>query len=111
MLTVCAQIHVHTHAYAYAHTSTYTYANAYARAHILCNCALCKRPTQSVSFGPFRRNKKDIVCVTPPSQSGSGPASIKLHIDKAEVTSTETRYLYTDDPTITNIEPNWSIVK
>ncbi|XP_061112852.1 plexin A3 [Conger conger] len=57
-----------------------------------------------------RRNKRDIVCVTPPSQAGSGPSPIRLQIDKAEVTSVETRYLYTDDPTITNIEPNWSIM-
>ncbi|KAG9332705.1 hypothetical protein JZ751_014804 [Albula glossodonta] len=57
-----------------------------------------------------RRNMREIVCVTPPSQSGSGPSPIKLFIDKAEVTSAETRYLYTEDPTITNVEPNWSIV-
>ncbi|KAG5838863.1 hypothetical protein ANANG_G00228160 [Anguilla anguilla] len=60
--------------------------------------------------GQLRRNKRDIVCVTPPSQSGSGPSPIRLRIDKAEVTSADTRYLYTDDPTIANIEPNWSIM-
>ncbi|KAJ8395075.1 hypothetical protein AAFF_G00035310 [Aldrovandia affinis] len=57
-----------------------------------------------------RRSMQNIVCVTPASQSGSGPAPIRLLIDKAEVTSAETRYLYADDPTIANIEPNWSIV-
>ena len=59
----------------------------------------------------LRRTNREIVCVTPASQSGSGPASIRLLIDKAEVTSTEIRYIYTEDPTILSIEPNWSIVK
>uniref|UniRef100_A0A8C7PFT2 Plexin A3 n=1 Tax=Oncorhynchus mykiss TaxID=8022 RepID=A0A8C7PFT2_ONCMY len=57
-----------------------------------------------------KRTKRDIVCVTPSSLSGSGPASIKLLIDKAEVTSSDTRYIYTEDPTISSIEPSWSIV-
>uniref|UniRef100_A0A674E9T3 Plexin A3 n=1 Tax=Salmo trutta TaxID=8032 RepID=A0A674E9T3_SALTR len=57
-----------------------------------------------------KRTKRDIVCVTPSSLSGSGPASIKLFIDKAEVTSSDTRYIYTEDPTISSIEPSWSIV-
>ncbi|XP_046895788.1 plexin A3 [Hypomesus transpacificus] len=57
-----------------------------------------------------KRTNREIVCVTPASQSGSGPASIRLLIDKAEVTSTEIRYIYTEDPTILSIEPNWSIV-
>ncbi|CDQ99181.1 unnamed protein product [Oncorhynchus mykiss] len=58
-----------------------------------------------------KRTNRDIVCVTPSSLSGSGPASIKLLIDKAEVTSSDTRYIYTEDPTISSIEPSWSIVK
>uniref|UniRef100_A0A8C7DPH5 Plexin A3 n=1 Tax=Oncorhynchus kisutch TaxID=8019 RepID=A0A8C7DPH5_ONCKI len=57
-----------------------------------------------------KRTKRDIVCVTPSSLSGSGPASLKLLIDKAEVTSSDTRYIYTEDPTISSIEPSWSIV-
>uniref|UniRef100_A0A8C5D0I5 Plexin A3 n=1 Tax=Gadus morhua TaxID=8049 RepID=A0A8C5D0I5_GADMO len=57
----------------------------------------------------LRRTSRDIVCITPASQSGSGPAPIRLMIDRAEVTS-ETRFLYSDDPTISSIEPNWSIL-
>lgn len=53
---------------------------------------------------------REIVCVTPPSASGSGASSVKLFIDKAEVTS-ETRYIYTEDPTVSSVEPNWSIIK
>lgn len=53
---------------------------------------------------------REIVCVTPPSASGSGASSIKLFVDKAEVVG-ETRYIYTEDPTISNVEPNWSIIK
>lgn len=58
-----------------------------------------------------RRTNREIICITPASVSGSGPASIRLMIDKAEVTSSETKYVYTEDPTITSIEPNWTILK
>uniref|UniRef100_A0A8C1Z9T3 Plexin A3 n=1 Tax=Cyprinus carpio TaxID=7962 RepID=A0A8C1Z9T3_CYPCA len=57
----------------------------------------------------FVRTVREIVCVTPPSASGSGASSVKLFIDKAEVTS-DTRYIYTEDPTISSVEPNWSII-
>uniref|UniRef100_A0AAY4DJU3 Sema domain-containing protein n=1 Tax=Denticeps clupeoides TaxID=299321 RepID=A0AAY4DJU3_9TELE len=53
---------------------------------------------------------REIVCVTPPSVSGSVPSAIKLFIDKAEIVSPDTRYIYTEDPTVSTIEPNWSIV-
>lgn len=59
----------------------------------------------------FRRTNREIICITPASSSGSGPASIRLMIDKAEVTSSETKYVYTEDPTIISIEPNWTILK
>lgn len=52
----------------------------------------------------------EIVCVTPASTLGSGPSSIKLFIDKAEISS-DLRYTYTEDPSILSIEPNWSIIK
>ncbi|KAG7280865.1 hypothetical protein CRUP_010847, partial [Coryphaenoides rupestris] len=35
----------------------------------------------------IRRTSRDIVCITPASQPGSGPAPIRLMIDRAEVTS------------------------
>ncbi|TMS16024.1 hypothetical protein E3U43_013317 [Larimichthys crocea] len=57
-----------------------------------------------------KRTNREIICITPASLSGSGPASIRLMIDRAEVTSSETKYVYTEDPTITNIEPNWTIL-
>ncbi|KAM3872282.1 LOW QUALITY PROTEIN: plexin A3 [Diretmus argenteus] len=57
-----------------------------------------------------KRTNRDIVCITPASLSGSGPAPIRLMIDRAEVTSSETKYIYTEDPTVTNIEPNWTIL-
>ena len=62
---------------------------------------------------PFscRRTNREIICITPASSSGSGSASIRLLIDKAEVTSPETRYVYTEDPTVVSIEPNWTILK
>ncbi|XP_016127150.1 plexin A3 [Sinocyclocheilus grahami] len=56
-----------------------------------------------------RRTVREIVCMTPPSASGSGASSVKLFIDKAEVTS-DTRYIYTEDPTVSSVEPNWSII-
>lgn len=58
-----------------------------------------------------RRTNREIICITPASLSGSGPAPVRLMIDRAEVTNSETRYIYTEDPTITSIEPNWTILK
>uniref|UniRef100_A0A3B5AQ86 Plexin A3 n=1 Tax=Stegastes partitus TaxID=144197 RepID=A0A3B5AQ86_9TELE len=57
-----------------------------------------------------KRTNREIVCITPASLTGSGPAPIRLMIDRAEVTSSETKYIYTEDPTITSIEPNWTIL-
>nr|XP_046252530.1 plexin A3 isoform X2 [Scatophagus argus] len=57
-----------------------------------------------------KRTNREIICITPASLSGSGPAPIRLMIDKAEVTSSEIKYIYTEDPTITSIEPNWTIL-
>ena len=66
---------------------------------------------QSSSFLSPRRTNREIICITPASLSGSGPAPIRLMIDRAEVTSSETKYVYTEDPTISSIEPNWTILK
>uniref|UniRef100_A0A8C1I478 Plexin A3 n=1 Tax=Cyprinus carpio carpio TaxID=630221 RepID=A0A8C1I478_CYPCA len=60
-------------------------------------------------FISYWRTVREIVCVTPPSASGSGTSSVKLLIDKAEVTSA-THYIYSEDPTISSVEPNWSII-
>ncbi|KAB5567206.1 hypothetical protein PHYPO_G00230120 [Pangasianodon hypophthalmus] len=56
-----------------------------------------------------RRTMHEIVCVTPASALGSGASSIKLFIDKAEISS-DLRYIYTEDPSILSIDPNWSII-
>ncbi|KAK2841359.1 hypothetical protein Q7C36_012938 [Tachysurus vachellii] len=56
-----------------------------------------------------RRTMHEIVCVTPASAQGPGASSIKLFIDKAEISS-DLRYIYTEDPSILSIEPNWSII-
>lgn len=58
-----------------------------------------------------RRTMHEIVCITPPAPTPGGHASIKLFIDKAEITNPDVRYSYSEDPTIATIEPNWSIVK
>uniref|UniRef100_A0A7N8WZ62 Plexin A3 n=1 Tax=Mastacembelus armatus TaxID=205130 RepID=A0A7N8WZ62_9TELE len=57
-----------------------------------------------------KRSNREIICITPASLSGSGPAPIRLMIDRAEVMSSETKYIYTEDPTISSIEPNWTIL-
>lgn len=59
----------------------------------------------------LRRSNREIICITPASLSGTGPTAIRLMIDRAEVTSFDTKYIYTEDPTITSIEPNWTILK
>ncbi|XP_062855302.1 plexin A3 [Trichomycterus rosablanca] len=56
-----------------------------------------------------RRTMQEIVCMTPASAQGTGASSIKLFIDRAEINS-DLRYMYTEDPTISSIEPSWSIV-
>lgn len=58
-----------------------------------------------------RRTNREIVCITPASVVGTGSAPIRLMIDRAEVTSSEVKYTYTEDPTITSVEPNWTILK
>ncbi|KAF3861043.1 hypothetical protein F7725_001298 [Dissostichus mawsoni] len=57
-----------------------------------------------------KRTNREIICITPASLLGSGPAPIRLMIDRAEVTSSEIKYVYTEDPTVSGIEPNWSIL-
>ncbi|XP_056278148.1 plexin A3 isoform X3 [Pseudoliparis swirei] len=57
-----------------------------------------------------KRTNREIICITPASPSGPGPASISLMIDKAEVTNSEVRYVFTEDPTVSGIEPSWTIL-
>ncbi|XP_058873462.1 plexin A3 isoform X2 [Acipenser ruthenus] len=57
----------------------------------------------------IRRSGQYVVCVAPASSSGPGPTAVKLFIDKAEVTNSEVAYHYSEDPTVSKIEPDWSI--
>ncbi|KAK1801071.1 hypothetical protein P4O66_022778 [Electrophorus voltai] len=57
----------------------------------------------------IKRTLREIVCVTPASVTGAGASSIKLFIDKAEISS-DLRYVYTEDPTINSMEPGWTII-
>ncbi|XP_058873044.1 LOW QUALITY PROTEIN: plexin A3-like [Acipenser ruthenus] len=57
----------------------------------------------------IRRSGQYVVCVAPASSSGPGPAAVRLLIDKAEVTNSEVVYHYSEDPTVSSVEPAWSI--
>lgn len=43
--------------------------------------------------------------------TGTGSAPVHLMIDRAEVTNSDISYTYTEDPTVTGIDPNWTILK
>lgn len=64
-----------------------------------------------LTLASCRRTYRDVVCITPASMQGTVSAPVHLMIDKAEVTNTEINYTYTEDPTITGIEPSWTILK
>ena len=64
-----------------------------------------------ITYFSTRRTYREIVCITPTSTSGTGSAPIRLMIDRAEVKNSEVSYKYTEDPTITSIDPNWTILK
>lgn len=59
---------------------------------------------------PFRRNAREIVCVTPAGQI-PGSASVLVDIDDAELRNPEVKFNYTEDPTVLRIEPDWSIAR
>ncbi|XP_072482928.1 plexin-A3 [Notamacropus eugenii] len=60
-----------------------------------------------------RRSAKEILCISPSSGLGSGlgpgQAAITVRIDRANISSPAVLYTYTQDPTITLLEPAWSI--
>ncbi|XP_078393533.1 plexin-A1-like, partial [Cetorhinus maximus] len=56
-----------------------------------------------------RRTSGEIVCVTSASTKGIGPASIRVHINQARLLNPNVKYNYTEDPTISRIEPEWTI--
>uniref|UniRef100_A0A8C7ZD25 Plexin-A1 n=1 Tax=Oryzias sinensis TaxID=183150 RepID=A0A8C7ZD25_9TELE len=66
----------------------------------------------SVSIGlqscHFKRNAREMVCVSPAGMAAGG-ASVLVDIDDAELRNPEVKFIYTEDPTILRIEPDWSI--
>ncbi|KAG8513828.1 Plexin-A3 [Galemys pyrenaicus] len=57
-----------------------------------------------------RRDAKAIVCISPFSTLGPSQAAITLAIDRANISSPGVLYTYTQDPTVTRLEPAWSII-
>ncbi|XP_063063835.1 plexin-A1-like [Engraulis encrasicolus] len=57
-----------------------------------------------------KRTPKEIVCMTPAGLA-AGSVPVTVDIDAAELRNPEVRFNYTEDPTITRIEPDWSIAR
>ncbi|XP_029417713.1 plexin-A3 isoform X2 [Nannospalax galili] len=57
-----------------------------------------------------RRDAEAIVCISPVSTLGPSQAPITLAIDHANISSPGVIYTYTQDPTVTHLEPTWSII-
>uniref|UniRef100_G3TZM2 Plexin-A3 n=1 Tax=Loxodonta africana TaxID=9785 RepID=G3TZM2_LOXAF len=57
-----------------------------------------------------RRDAESIVCISPVSTLGPSQALITLVIDRANISSPGVVYTYTQDPTVTRLEPTWSII-
>lgn len=51
------------------------------------------------------------MCISPLSTLGPSQAPIILAIDNANISSSGVIYTYTQDPTVTHLEPTWSIIK
>lgn len=51
-----------------------------------------------------------MVCVSPAGMA-AGAASVLVDIDDAELRNPEVKFIYTEDPTILRIEPDWSIAR
>ncbi|XP_043357276.1 plexin-A3 isoform X4 [Dermochelys coriacea] len=68
----------------------------------------------------LRRGPEEIVCLTPPSTLGPGPAPLGVRIDRASLASPgppsgttshpSLIFHYAPDPAVTHVEPQWSIV-
>ncbi|XP_053576814.1 plexin-A1 isoform X2 [Bombina bombina] len=54
------------------------------------------------------RSAREIRCKTPQGQN-PGRAEIQIHINRATLLNQEVKYNYTEDPTVSKIEPEWSI--
>ncbi|XP_067832342.1 plexin A3-like, partial [Heptranchias perlo] len=58
----------------------------------------------------IRRILREIVCITSASLSGPGTSFITVNIDRAEISNIAQSYVYVEDPTVTRVEPDWTIV-
>lgn len=58
----------------------------------------------------FRRGGQWLTCRTHASLNGYGNVSVSVNIDKAHLQK-DLRFEYVEDPTITKIEPEWSIYR
>ncbi|XP_063806547.1 plexin-A3 [Pseudophryne corroboree] len=56
-----------------------------------------------------KRNVHEIICISPDSSQGPSSADITVRIDKASVRNPAVRYIYTEDPSVSRLEPAWSI--
>ncbi|KAM8933351.1 plexin-A3 [Pelodytes ibericus] len=56
-----------------------------------------------------RRNLQEMVCISPASARGPSAATFTVQIDEASVWNSNVTYLYTEDPSISRLEPTWSI--
>ncbi|KAL7988219.1 hypothetical protein Chor_007138, partial [Crotalus horridus] len=69
--------------------------------------------TVAIRGAPCRligRSAGEIVCLSPPSASGPGPANLSLRIDRANISTNGTVFFrYSPDPVVTAVEPAWSI--
>ncbi|XP_043934298.1 plexin-A1-like [Protopterus annectens] len=55
-----------------------------------------------------RRSQRDIVCITPSGQVVR-EYSVMVNINRAVLRNEDVKYVYTEDPTILKIDPEWSI--
>lgn len=78
---------------------------------------LYSQPHLMIPFSPpCRRGPKELVCLTPPSALGPGSATLGMCMDRAALGATRNHtaalsYRYLPDPSITAVDPLWSIAK
>ena len=57
-----------------------------------------------------RRTLSEIVCFSAPSVTGAGAVRVRLSVDRASLPGA-LDFQYIEDPTVQNIEPQWSITR
>nr|XP_033778727.1 plexin-A3 isoform X2 [Geotrypetes seraphini] len=56
-----------------------------------------------------RRSLREIVCISPASSLGPSQATVTVGMDRANISNPGVLYTYSEDPSISRIEPEWSI--